>query len=59
MENLFLKLNEKINEYNKFIIMGHKNPDLDSIGSCFGLYEIIKTLNKQCCIPSEIKKVGP
>lgn len=57
MENLFLKLNEKINEYNKFIIMGHKNPDLDSIGSCFGLYEIIKTLNKQCYVFLDIENV--
>lgn len=57
MENLFLKLNEKINKYNKFIIMGHKNPDLDSIGSCFGLYEILKTLNKQSYVFLDIDNV--
>lgn len=57
MENIFSKLNEKINEYNKFIIMGHKNPDLDSIGSCFGLYEIFKTLNKQSYVFLDINNI--
>ena len=43
MENLFQKLNEFINEYDNFIIMGHKDPDLDSLGSALGLCEIIES----------------
>ncbi len=33
---------KKIEEYNKIIIMRHKNPDLDAYGSQNGLYEILK-----------------
>ena len=47
MENLFQKLNEFINEYDNFIIMGHKDPDLDSLGSSLGLCEIIESFGKQ------------
>lgn len=47
MDKLFQKLNEIINEYDSFIIMGHKDPDLDSLGSSLGLYEIIESFNKK------------
>ena len=47
MEELFLKLNLIIKEYDSFIIMGHKNPDLDSLGSSLGLCEIIESFNKK------------
>ena len=50
MEQLFNKLNEMISEYDSFIIMGHKNPDLDSIGSALGLYNVIKHFNKEAYI---------
>ncbi len=50
MEQLFNKLNEIISEYDSFIIMGHKNPDLDSIGSALGLYNVIKHFNKEAHI---------
>lgn len=46
MQDLFDKLNELINEYDSFIVMGHKDPDLDSLGSCLGLCEIIESFNK-------------
>ena len=46
MEQLFNKLNEIIGEYDNFIIVGHKNPDLDSIGSSLGLYNVIKHFKK-------------
>lgn len=46
METLFKKLNEIIREYDNFIIMGHQDPDLDSLGSSLGLYEIIKSFGK-------------
>ena len=47
MEHLFEKLNEIIQEYDSFIIMGHKDPDLDSLGSALGLCEIIESFNKK------------
>ena len=47
MENLFKKINEIIKEYDSFIVMGHKDPDLDSLGSSLGLCEIIETLGKK------------
>lgn len=46
METLFEKLNEIIREYDNFIIMGHQDPDLDSLGSSLGLYEVIKSFGK-------------
>ena len=50
MEHLFEKLNETIQEYDNFIIMGHKDPDLDSLGSSLGLYEIIESFGKNAYI---------
>lgn len=50
MNNLFNKLDEIINNYDKFIIMGHKNPDLDVLGSALGLYSIIEKKGKECFI---------
>lgn len=50
MEELFSKLNEIIKEYDNFIIVGHKNPDLDSIGSSLGLYNVIKHFKKNAYI---------
>ena len=50
MKHLFQKLNEIINEYDSFIIMGHKDPDLDSLGSSLGLYEVIESFGKKAYI---------
>lgn len=47
MKHLFQKLNEIISEYDSFIVMGHKDPDLDSLGSGLGLCEIIESFNKK------------
>ena len=47
MDNLFQKLNALIDEYDNFIIMGHKDPDLDSLGSALGLCEIIESFGKK------------
>ena len=50
MEHLFQKLNEIINGYDSFIIMGHKDPDLDSLGSSLGLCEIIESFGKKAYV---------
>ena len=47
MKELFKKLNKIFNEYENFIIMGHINPDLDSLGSSLGLARILKKKDKK------------
>lgn len=47
MESLFKKLEDIINEYDNFIVMGHKDPDLDSLGSCLGFCEIAEYFGKK------------
>ena len=42
-----------IDESKNVIIMGHKNIDIDAIGSALGLYRLSKTLGKDCYIVSE------
>ncbi|MEG1870474.1 MAG: DHH family phosphoesterase [Peptostreptococcaceae bacterium] len=39
-----------INESSNIFIMGHKNPDIDCLGSAIGMYSIIKSLNKECYV---------
>lgn len=42
-----------INSCDNVIIMGHKNIDIDAIGSALGLYRLSKTLDTDCYIISE------
>ena len=46
MNNTYKKINNIIKRYDSVIIMGHKDPDLDSLGSSLGLYEIVEKLKK-------------
>jgi len=50
MNELFIKLNTLIQKYENFIIMGHKHPDLDVLGSALGLYSILKAYKKNAYI---------
>ena len=50
MKELFKKLNSILNEYNNVIIMGHKDPDLDSLGSSIGLAKILKKKDKKAYV---------
>lgn len=43
-------LREIIENSDRIIIMGHKNPDMDAFGSSVGIYRIAKTLNKRANI---------
>lgn len=43
-------LRDLINESESVLIMGHHNPDLDSIGSAVGMYAICKMLSKKAHI---------
>ncbi len=42
-----------IEDSDNVIIVGHKNIDIDAIGSALGIYRLSKTLNKECYIVSE------
>lgn len=42
MNNFFKNLDKEIKHHKNIIIMGHKNPDLDCIGSSLGLYKAIE-----------------
>lgn len=50
MHHVFENLTSLINEYNKVVIMSHKNIDLDAFGSSLCLYNIVKSFNKECYI---------
>lgn len=39
-----------MNQSNKVIIMGHKNPDMDSFGSALGIHRIAKSIGKDAYI---------
>ena len=41
---------ELIQEAKNVVIMGHKNSDIDSLGSSLGVYRFAKTLNKEAYI---------
>ncbi len=43
-------LRQMIDQSGKVIIMGHKNPDMDSLGSALGISRIIKNRNKEGAI---------
>ena len=43
-------LEKLIKESKKVMIMGHNNPDMDSIGSCLGIYRLSKALNTNAYI---------
>lgn len=47
MNQVFEKLNEIIKSYDNVIVMGHSNPDLDSLGSCLGLIEVVESFGKR------------
>ena len=47
MNLVFEKLNEIVKEYDSIIVMGHANPDLDSLGSCLGLIEVIESFGRR------------
>ena len=45
-------LENLIKESKKVMIMGHNNPDMDSMGSCMGIYRLAKTLETNAYIVS-------
>ena len=45
-------LENLIKESKKVMIMGHSNPDMDSMGSCMGIYRLARTLETNAYIVS-------
>ena len=45
----------EIEKSSNVLLMGHKNIDIDAIGSCLGMYRFAKTLGKECKIVTEPK----
>lgn len=39
-----------MNQSNKVLIMGHKNPDMDSFGSALGIHRIAKSIDKDAYV---------
>lgn len=50
MKQVFDKITNIFNKYDNFVITGHKNIDLDALGSSLGIYRILKDKNKQISI---------
>ena len=48
-------LKELMQKSDKVYIMGHKNTDIDCIGSAVGIYKIAKSLNKEAYIVTDTK----
>ena len=49
-------LSRIISDSDKVIVMGHKNIDIDALGSAIGIYRLAKTLGKPCFIASDLSK---
>ena len=45
-----------INESDNVIVMGHKNIDIDALGSAIGVYRLATLLGKKCYIATELSK---
>ncbi len=50
MEQIFNSLTQLIKEHNNILIMTHKNPDFDGMGSALGLQQIIYSFKKESYI---------
>ena len=53
--NIARSISDVILESKDVIIMGHKNIDIDAIGSALGMYRLSKTLGKDCYLVTEPK----
>jgi len=48
-------ISNMIQESDVVFVMGHKNIDIDALGSAMGIYRLAKSLDKKCYIVSEPK----
>ena len=50
-------LSELLKQSDQVFVMGHKHPDMDSIGACLGIRRIASMNNKKCWIVLDKEKV--
>jgi len=50
MDYLFKKLTENIKSHSNIVIMTHKHPDLDGMGSAIALAKIVESFKKDCFV---------
>lgn len=50
MEEIFNSLTQLIKDHNNILIMTHKNPDFDGMGSALGLQQVINSFKKESFI---------
>ena len=50
MEEIFNSLTQLIKDHNNILIMTHKNPDFDGMGSALGLQQVINSFKKESYI---------
>lgn len=55
MNTVYDKITKVISQYRRLILVGHKNMDLDALGSCLGIYKLAKSMNKDSFIYLEDK----
>lgn len=55
MNTVYDKITKVISQYRRLILVGHKNMDLDALGSCLGIYKLAKSMNKDPFIYLEDK----
>ncbi|MBM7645512.1 c-di-AMP phosphodiesterase-like protein [Scopulibacillus daqui] len=51
-------LSELVHESDQVLIMGHKHPDMDSIGACIGIMKIAESNDKQASIVIDPENYG-
>lgn len=50
MDYLFKKLTENIKSHSNIVIMTHKHPDLDGMGSSIALAKVVESFKKDCYV---------
>lgn len=58
MDQIFKTLTQLIKKYNTIILMTHKNPDFDGMGSAIALQQIIHSFKKESYICKNTKEVN-
>lgn len=59
MQKEFNEIKNEILKHENICIMSHKNADLDAIGSAVCMFQIVKSLNKDCYIYLDIDEENP
>jgi phosphoesterase RecJ-like protein len=57
--SIMKEIGDIINRYNSFLVVAHKNPDGDAVGSSLAMYSLLKELGKEVYIenPTDVPSV--